>query len=360
MSSRKFKLSGRGVAALRESLLALCESRRWPTLEPLPATRFLGGNFGISNVSAFRVLNELSDGGQLWRATNGRYFLPDARRLLEKPAPVACLIRRLERWTEVGREIMNGVDDACGDAERAMLLVHDRTLFRQTDPDAPTVIGSDAELRRTMEDFFRVHSERISGVILDELWPDRVLAGFKTELSAGVVVYRHTTLPFLGSVSADVGSAAKLVVDHARRNGFAKIILLQTIRGYQPSDEITLALRTAVKGNAPHLELRPLDSSAAIQSLLMGLRKERRKTLLVVTEDNAAVAVLQACRHGGITIPERVGLMTTMGSKIALDRSITSTKFDFRLMGAEAARMAISGTCQKIQLAATFFPGESA
>ncbi|MEI8309340.1 MAG: hypothetical protein WCH98_01150, partial [Verrucomicrobiota bacterium] len=213
MPTQKLELRGSGVAALRERLHDLCRAGRWPLLEPLPVTRFLGDSFGISNVSAFRVLNELSGSGALWRAGNGRYFLPEARRLMEKPAPVACLLRRLERWTEVGREIMLGVDDACGELERAMLLVHDRVLFRQADPTAPTAIGSDAELRQTMEDFLRVHSERIGGLILDELWPDRVLAKFKKDLRSGVVVYRRTKLPFLGCVSADVDGAARLVVD---------------------------------------------------------------------------------------------------------------------------------------------------
>ena len=97
MPQVKPKMQGNGVTALRESLIEISRSNRWPLLEALPVTRFLGKSYGISNVSAFRVLNDLSDSGQLWRAANGRYFLPAARRLLEKPAMVACLIRRLEK-----------------------------------------------------------------------------------------------------------------------------------------------------------------------------------------------------------------------------------------------------------------------
>lgn len=359
MPTQNLELRGSGVAALRERLYDLCGSGRWPLLEPLPVTRFLGESFGVSNVSAFRVLNELSESGHLWRTGNGRYFLPEARRLLEKPAPLACLIRRLEGWTEVGRSIMHGVDDACGDSERAMLLVHDRVLFRQADPTAPTAIGTDEELRQTMEDFLRVHSERIGGVILDELWPDRVLARFKKDLRSGVVVYRHTKLPFLGCVSADVDGAARIAVEHARRNNFEKIVILRP-SAYQPSDEMAHALESAAKGHFTNTPARRLDSPAAIKALLAKLRKERRRTLLVATEDNGAVAVLDALLHAGIDVPERVGLLSTMGSRIVTDRSITAAGFDFRLMGAEAARMAIGGTLQHIQLPAAFFPGKTA
>jgi len=361
MPQVKPKMQGKGVAALRESLIEISRTNRWPLLEALPVTRFLGKSYGISNVSAFRVLNELSDSGQLWRAANGRYFLPDARRLLEKPAMLACLIRRLEHWTQVGREIMLGVDEACGELERAMLLVHDRVLFRQTDPTARSLSGSDREIRQTMEDFLLVHSERIRGVVLDELWPERVLARFKKRIPHGVVLYRRTNLPFLGCVSADVQDAAQMVFNLAGQNQFAKLIILMPFRGYAPSEEMLDALQAAAKepfGGAPVVTLAA--SSSALQNLVAGLRKERRKTLLVATEDNAAVAVLNALRQAGMDLPKRVGLVTTMGSRIALDHSITSAGFDFRLMGAEAARMAINGPLQQLKLPATFSLGSTA
>ena len=361
MPQVKPKMQGNGVTALRESLIEISRTNRWPLLEALPVTRFLGKTYGISNVSAFRVLNELSDSGHLWRAANGRYFLPAARRLLEKPAMVACLIRRLEHWSQVGREIMLGVDEACGELERAMLLVHDRVLFRQTDPTALALSGSDLEIRQTMEDFLLVHSERIRGVILDELWPERVLVRFKNRIQQGVVLYRSTNLPFLGCVSADVQDAARMVMNLAGQNQFAKLIIILPFRGYAPSEEMLDALQVAAKepfGEAPVVTLD--GSSSALQDLMAGLRNERRKTLLVATEDNAAVAVLDALRQTGMDVPGRVGLVTTMGSRIALDRSMTSAGFDFRLMGAEAARMAINGPLQHLKLPATFSPGSTA
>ena len=360
MPQVKPKMQGNGVTALRESLIEISRSNRWPLLEALPVTRFLGKSYGISNVSAFRVLNELSDSGQLWRAANGRYFLPAARRLLEKPAMVACLIRRLEHWTQVGREIMLGVDETCGELERAMLLVHDRVLFRQTHPTAQSLSGSDHEIRQSMEDFLLLHSERIRGVVLDELWPERVLARFKNRIHQGVVLYRSTNLPFLGCVSADVQSAARMVISHAAQNQFDKLSILLPFRGYAPSEEMLDALQAAANGPFGKAPVFTLDSSSALDGLIAGLHKERHKTLLVATEDNSAVAVLDALRLAGMDIPRRVGLVTTMGSRIALDRSMTSAGFDFRLMGSKAARMAINGPLQHLKLPAIFSTGSTA
>ena len=343
MPRKKPVLRGNGVAALRESLIEISSLSRWPLLEPLPVTRYLGESFGISNVSSFRVLNELSDSGHLWRATNGRYFLPGARRLLEKPAPLACLFRRLEQWTIVGREIMLGVDEACGNHERAMLLVHDRVLFRQTDALSPATIGSESELRTALEDFLLVHSERVEGMVLDELWPDSVLAAFKDRLSASVVVYRQTKLSFLGSVSADAHSAAGLVIDHARKNEFERLCVIMPGHAYQPSDEMEAALQTAAVGHFPKPKVFRMRSPLDARRLVAALRKQGRKILLVATEDNTAVAVLDVLLAEGIEVPRQVGLITTMGSRIAGNRFISAAGFDFRRMGQEAAMMAISG-----------------
>jgi len=357
----KIDLRGKGVAALHERLLDLIRAGQWPLLEPLPVTRFLGKSFGVSNVSAFRVLNELSHSGRLWRAANGRYFLPEARRLLERPAPIGCLIRRLERWTQVGREIMLGVDEACGEMERAILLVHDRVLFRQADPTARASAGSDREIRQSMEDFLTLHSERIGGIVLDELWPDKILAKFESRIRGGVILYRNTKLPFLGCVSADVASAAKIVVDHAVQEGFKLVTVLVPYPGYRPSEEMVEGLQIAAKGQFGALPVVTFDSVGAVpRGWLAKLRRQRSKMLLVATEDNSAVSLFDSLVGAGIDVPNEVGLVTTMGSQIARDRSITAAGFDFRRMGYEAARMAASGRLNQIRLPAILQRGTTA
>ena len=357
MPSRKSELRGSGVAVLRESLLDLCRVGRWPELEPLPVTRFLGQSFGISNVSAFRVLNELSDSGRIWRAANGRYFLPEARRLLDKPLPLACLFRRLERWTEVGREIMQGVDGACGDLDRALLLVHDRVLFRQPDALARASVGSGRELGAAIEDFLLIHSERIDGVLLDELWPDRVLAGFKDRLRSGVVLYRRTKLPFLGCVCGDAKAAARLAVDHALKSGFQGLVLLMPAGPYQPSDEMAAELLVAAAGHFSKPPVFEIGSPKDCLLLTAFLKKQRKRLLVVGTEDNAAVVAFGAMRDAEIDVPGRAGLLSTMGSRIARDREITIAGFNFQQMGEEASRMAIGGTLRHAALPPVLVPG---
>jgi len=360
MNDHATQLRGNGVAELRESLLAICRTSRWPMLEPLPVTRFLGESFGISNVSAFRVLNAFSKSGQLWRAPNGRYFLPGAKRLLDKPLPIACLLRRLERWSEVGREIMLGVDKGCGDLERAMLLVHDRVLFRQAESMQPATVGSDRKLRQCMEDFLLVHSERIGGIILDELWPDRLLATFKKSIPQGVVLYRKTQLPFLGNVAADAEGAARMVVTYALENRFAGLCVLRPFRGYEPSDEMVDALLQAAKGHFPKPKVASMTSQDAYQRMLFAARKAKRRSLVVATEDNAAAVALDNLLSLDFDIPGEIGILSTMGSRIATDRAITSIGFDFRKIGSESVQMLVDGQLRHITIPPVRFIGTTA
>lgn len=359
MTRRSPSLKGHGVPGLRQQLLALCKADQWPILEPLPVTRFLGESFGISNVSAYRVLNELHDSGHLWRSATGRYYLPEARRLLEKPSPVGCLLRRLEKWTVVGQGIMQGVDHQCGVMDRAMLLVHDRVLFRQTAPSAPPAVGTCRELHQAMDDFLLIHAERISGVVLDELWPDHVLSAFEDRLKSGVVLYRRTALGFLGSVSADVDLAARTVIEHARKNGFEKLALLVPPGKYPPSEEMALAIRIAARGKFPRPPTLKFVAGLNATALIHSLSKHRKRVLVVATEDNLAADFLDATRAAGLDTPTSIGLLSTMGSRIAAERSITSVGFDFQLMGAKATEMAVGGKLKHITLAPRFLPGST-
>ncbi len=359
MPRRSLSLKGKGVSGLRQSVLDLCEGDQWPILEPLPVTRFLGESFGISNVSAHRVLNELYGSGHLWRSAAGRYYLLEARRLLEKPLPLACLIRRLEKWTVVGQEMMHGIDRQCGDMDRAMLLVHDRVLFHQAAPFSPPALGSHPQLHQAMDDFLLIHAARISGVVLDELWPDHVLWDFKDRLKSGVVLYRHTALGFLGSVSADVSLAARKVVEHARENSFEKLALLVPPGKYPPSEEMAIAIRKAARGKFPRPPTLPFVAGGNHEPLINTLAKQRKRVLVVATEDNLAAVFLEAIQAAGLDTSSAPGLLSTMGSRIAVELGITSVGFDFQEMGARAAEMAVGGKMKHITLAPRFLPGKT-
>jgi hypothetical protein len=347
---------GSGVRGLQDRLRQLDD--RWPLLEPLPVTRFLGQSFGISNVSAHRVLARLATENVIWRAPNGRYFRSGARRLIERPHPVACLLRRLERWTEVGRLIMQGVDEACGTMDRALLLVHDRILYRQAEATSPTKTGSHTALTASLEDFMILHGQGSAGVLLDELWPDRVLAGFRGRLRNGVMLYRSTKLRWLGQVTVDLRRTARLVIDHAEQRGFQSILTVCPSYGYQPAEEAVAAVAEACKVHrVPHR--RVAFRSSAQLSMILRERSGSGRTLIVATEDNLALQVDQYRLALTPSQRDATGLLSTMGTRLVRDRGISSVGADFHALGSTAARLAVEGRAARISLRPEFCPGET-
>jgi len=263
----------------------------------------------------------------------------------------------MERWTEVGREIMQGVDEGCGKLDRSILLIHDRVLFRQADSMSSVSRGSDLELAQALEDFLLVHADRLGGVLLEDLWPDNVLTKFRRRLCSGVVVYRHTALPYLGCVSADTDAAARLVIDYAKKMRFERLTILPGVRGYMPSEEMVAALRRAASSRFPRPRVFAMHAAPGRRDFLADLRKQRKRTLVVGIEDNIAAAALESIREMGIDMPEQVGLVSTMGTRIASDRSITIIGANFRRIGEEAAVIAASGQPKQIAIPPVFLPG---
>lgn len=356
--STKRRSAESGVAALRAFLLPISTDEKWPLLEPLPVTRDLGRRFGISNVSAFRVLAEFRERGLFWQAENGRYYRSGARRLIEKPKPVACLLRQLQAWTEVGREILQGADEACGAMDRAILLVHDRALYEQANPTGPTTTGSKEILSESLEDFLLLHGERTAGVLLDELWPDEVLADFGGRLRGGVMLYRQTKLPFLGSVSADCSAAAKLVVELVKSRGDREMVLVPPASEYLPSKEMALAVKRAAKTHGISCR-EATDFSRGFSKDVQTIISGNSKTLLVATEDNLALEVLGWMKQLGWTNPSQAGLVSTMGTGIALNAGITSASFDFREMGRQAAKLATASRPERRKIAPVLSEGST-
>lgn len=350
---------GEGASALRQSIKQLAQSGEWPLLEPLPVTRFLGQSFGISNVHAHRVLRSLLAEGVLWRAPNGRFYLARAARLIEKPHPIACLFRRFEHWTAVSRELMEGIDTACGDLDRAMLLIHDRALFVQETPVAPTMVGSIEKQITALKDFAALHGESTAGVVLDELWSDEALRAVRGKLHNAVVVYRRCRVQGVGNVFADVDAAARRIIRQARETHCQNLGIL-TPFPYAPSDELAEAVRRAAnKEHFPEPSVWDLSHSQTLPRLAAELRRNKNRTLLIGTEDNTLVPAIHTLEAEGIAIPDRVGVISGMGSLRAREAGVTSVGFDFRLMGHEAAKAAAAEKPAAIPISPTFFPGRT-
>jgi DNA-binding transcriptional regulator YhcF (GntR family) len=91
-SSAASPSANNGVAAMERTIKQLVTAKNLDLTKPLPTTRELGHQHGVSNATACRLLKRLDQGGVVWRRDNGRYYPTESRRIFERRKPYACLI----------------------------------------------------------------------------------------------------------------------------------------------------------------------------------------------------------------------------------------------------------------------------
>ncbi|WP_233256584.1 substrate-binding domain-containing protein [Opitutus sp. ER46] len=354
--------SGRGSAELEKALRQIATAKSWNAAEPLPTTREMGEHFGISNATACRLLIRLSDEGVIWRRDNGRYYLNDSRRLVELHKPYACLLRRLQNWSRVYQAVMGGFSQAFGRDPTSMLFVHNETLVRHADTAHPPVHATAAEQRSSLAEFFQIHRSGFRGILLDEVWDDRVLAEYATELTNAVIVCRPTSIAGLSSVSADFEAGALLAIGHLYARGFDEIwiavpyadsVAIENLR-----DAATRAATMLGAGIAEQ-NVCPVASPDDRERFIARLKSARRRIGVFCLEDNIALILRQAITAAGIECPANVGLLSGMGTDLVTERRISSLRIDYEAIGRTAGEIITSGRVQQITLRPLLVPGET-
>ncbi len=310
----------------------------YPSDAPLPTTRQLAGEHGLSNASVHRVLRKLAESGALWRHENGRYYPAAARELLDKPRPLACLLRQLQHWAFAYQGIMAGVSEACGRSHRSMILTHNEVLVRHRDTAQPPTFGSAEMQRAALAQFLEIHPEPLHGFVLDHLWRDEVIARFRRELSRVVVVNRPTSLPFASAVYPDFRLGATLALGHLAVRGYERIVPVLPFEGDPFTarflDEFFLAAGRMGLSLGPD-DLIPAATEADRTALLQSLTGER--VALFCPESNVAALLLHGLRERALE--GRVGLLSVGDAMSAGMHGMTTLVVPFQEIGAEAVAL---------------------
>lgn len=348
-------------AKLEAHLRAVSRDDRWPVDKPLPTTRELAAKFGPSAATVFRLLQQLEVEGALWQhASSGRFYRAAARALLDRPKPVACLIRRLELCSALYRELLEGISAGTGAAKRAMLLWHDDVLVNHADPDRPPNFAGAAAQRVVLDAFLERHASDAGGFVLDHVWADAVLKRADKKLAPGVLLFRRAPEGSpLANVRADFDAAATQALAHLLGRGFTRLVPVEPFGGDPAVEEFLSALDRAATALgcgdklAPRAKAHLPEERAA---LVAGLPK-RGRVALIVPEDHVAVRLRAQVESEGRACPESVGLLAVMGTDVAGAAGLTRLAFDFRGMGRTAIELMAELTPRAVVFAPTLYPG---
>jgi DNA-binding transcriptional regulator YhcF (GntR family) len=304
---------------------------------PLPTTREFGSRFGVAAATVFRVLQKMAGEGEIWQhPTSGRFYPTAARALLDRPEPMACLIRRLELASEQYRELLEGVSLGCGALHRTMLLWHDELLVNHPEPHHPPVFAPVAQQCAILENFLERHGKNAGSFLFDQLWSDEALSTFSRRLTPGVVLYRSCSLPYLSNVRADFRSGAFKALTHLLARGFEQIIPVEPFARDPAVAEFLSALEKVADETGCRDRLSaivPASTTDERANLMERLRDLTCRTALVCPEDNVTLFLVAAAREAGLLCPDRVGFLSVMGTDFATRAGISCLRYDFRAMG---------------------------
>lgn len=340
--SAKGRKSGAWVARLERWLAA--RRKTISASGALPPTRELAATYGVNHTSVFRQLRRLEEAGLLWQAASGRFYFREARFLVEKPKPVACLFRRIEAWSFLYQELMEGIAEECERRHLASLLWHENTLVRHLDPGRPPRFSPPGRQRESLDRFVERYGGEIGGVILDHIWGDSAVRSLAGALRRPAVVLCRPGPEGFPAVLPDFQAGAALALAHLEAAGYGRVHVVNPFPGDPSIDYALRCFQAAVESGGGRPRVGPVLSGGTPverRRIVQRLRRQGVRTALVFPEDNNAALFLREGRAAGLDCPRSVGLVSIQGTRAAGIAGLTHTRTSYAALGRRAVELSL-------------------
>lgn len=328
--------------------------------EPLAPLRELALIYGVNHTTIFRQLQTAEKEGVLWKASNGRYYLSEARFAVEKPRPVACLFRKIENWSLLYQEFMEGIAERCEAIGIGSLLWHDDALVRHADFRHPPVFADVPHQIQSLRRFIAQNENAVGGAILDHLWTDEAVATLPDEWRKNTVRMGRPSPGGIPSVAPDYAGAAHLALTHLFASGYQAIQPVQPFPGDADIEHSLDSFLAAASKAGAGAFLHPPKSAAdpkARASLIRLLGRATARTALVFPEDNTARIFQEEATE--LAIPGKIGIITLQGTRGAAAADLTHVRTNYRALGRAAVEAALNLPARESVEAPHLVPGKS-
>lgn len=306
--------------------------REEPSRKPLPTTRELAEKFGVNNSTVFRHFVKYEDAGSLWRSEGGRFYDARVRGEVEKPRPIACLLRRIENWSFLYQEWMEGIAVASEEAGRATLLWHDENLVRHQNVEEPPHFASPEDQKKSLANFLSRYGHSIGGLILDQIWCDEALATIPPGIRRKSVLLGRPGPPDMISVLPDWKQSAILAIAKLQAKGCQAI---HPVNPFEQDPAISHAL-ACIETAAREIEYPlgqglPAATSADREALVSTLARSQKTVGLLVPEDNIARLLFDEAKTRRLS---HIYILSIQGTR--LDSETPRIRTDYAALGRQA------------------------
>lgn len=287
-------------------------SRASPSLDPLPTTRELADKYGVNNSTVFRQLTRYEADGLLWRSLSGRFYDARARLLVDRPRPIACLFRRIENWSFLYQELMEGIASACEEKGCATLLWHDENLVRHSEVGSPPQFASTSAQIKSLKSFFERYADSIGGLILDHAWSNKALSVIPARLREKSVLLCRPGPPDINSIYPDMADSAAGALAQLQGKACQKIHPIRPF-DHDPAVDFSLScIRSAAKSASCKLAIELKAETANERTrLLERIERAGKPVGLISPEDNIAALLLEEKIRRKFKLPQILSIQGT-------------------------------------------------
>lgn len=326
---------------LREAVVSWKESKA-----PIPTVRLLAEELGISYSSVSRMLTEFVEEGMVWQHPNGRYYPKTFQVPAGRGLPVVFIGRQIQDWSQLYRETIEGISEVCSALGSPLVFLSSDRLVAHKQPEYPPVFASQDAQREELRRLEPLIPRVCGAIIFDHLWSDVVLEELVARVaSPRVILMRRTGLAGWQMGVPDFDAGTGLMLRHLVECGYEEVLIGRPFAGDSSVDQCSEAFAQAVSSRSGNIRLRPsvsCETPGERRRFAVSLQRTRRRTAVVVAEDNIAMLLMKEFESQGIACPDRVGVVSLQGTALAA-APLTRVRYDYRRLGRGVIRAMLTG-----------------
>lgn len=325
--------------AARSGILALIE--RHPENKPLPSLRQLAEDFDLHSTTIFRLLHDLETEGKVWQGPSRRFFPASAQSHALRGAPVCFIGRKIQQWSQLYQEIIEGVAEVCT-ANGSPLILHSApTLVRVPVPLQVPLFASAKEQKKEMAKLASTIPRGCAGFLFDHLWSDLALdsvsfpSGQKIQLLSGSG--KHTKV-----ISPKYSAGAKIIADYIKTKNFDQICLVITDDREPLFNKCIDQLREILDpSKTQNISFYDNDALKQVAS------RPNKSCCFVCPEDNISVALASSISQFTASNEGNLFEVVAIQGTGVVTSPHTRLRYDYRRLGRAAASSILHGTAIK-------------
>ncbi|MGE9290839.1 MAG: helix-turn-helix domain-containing protein [Puniceicoccales bacterium] len=325
--------------AAKNGILELLKTH--PDEKPLPSLRQLADDFDLHSTTIFRILHDLEAEGLVWQGPSRRFYPAGSKSNTLKGKPVCFIGRKIQEWSQLYQEIIEGIAEVCAANESPLILQSAPELVQVPVQLEPAILASEKDQKTELKRLLKTVPNGCAGFILDHLWSDAALRSLKfpagqcIQLLAGTGKYAKV-------ISPNYEAGSQLIANYVKSRNFDQVYLVEA----NPEEPLLHQSMAHIQETLADISTHSFSyyDKAAIESAIASIGPH---CCFICIEDNTALGLAdQILASESAQTFDMIEMLAIQGTGV-VTAPHTRLRYDYRRLGRAAASSILHGTAIK-------------